>query len=356
LHSFLLNMDIDKQSVLPCYFFYGEEIFLAQQFLEELKDLLISGDHQDFAVERFGLDQQSWMDVFDTARTISFFPTARILVVDIPKRREKLNKTEEQILRSYFEDPTPQTVMVFIHPHKLPRQAAVIKMFSSLPASKVIELKPLRTPQISSWMDRRIGMSGKSASMEAKTRLIELAGSDLSMINNELNKIVTYIGDKTRIELDDVNQVSGWVKSFVEWEVTNNLEVRDFDQSLIVLDKLLNKEGAKPEYILGIMAKFFRELFLAKQWLRERSKDRRDIFKLLRPHIQEKFGSFYRTKFSEFFRLADGISLEEISHFVEELERIDLTLKTTDQSPQILFEGFLFKFCRKKGSGATSKG
>ena len=368
MHSFLLNKDIDKKSVLPCYFFYGEEVFLAQQFLEELKDLLISEDQQDFGIERFDLDQQSWVDIFDSARTISFFPTARIFVVNMAKRREKLNKaamakrreklnlTDEKIIRSYFEDPTPQTVMVFIHPNKLPKSAAAVKLFSSLPASEVIELKPLRPLQISSWMDRRIGLSGKSVSMEAKTRLIELAGSDLSLINNEMNKIVTYIGDKTRIELDDVNQVSGWVKSFVEWEVTNNLEIRDYDQSLIVLDKLLNKEGAKPEFILGIIAKFFRELFLAKQWLRERSKDRREIFKLLRPQIQEKFGSFYRTKFSEFFKVADNISIEEISRFLEELERIDLTLKTTDLSPLVLFEGLLFQFCREKGSGSTSKG
>jgi DNA polymerase III delta subunit len=356
LYSFLLNKDIGKESLLPCYFFYGEEVFLARQFLDELKDLLLKEDQRDFAIQRFSLLRETWMDVFDSARTISFFPTMRIFEVEIPLRREKLNKTEGQILKSYFEDPTPQTVMVFIHPHKLPRNAALIKLFSSLPAAEVKELKPLRAPQISSWVDRRIGLSGKSASQEAKDRLIELAGSDLTLINNELNKLVTYIGDKTRIELDDVNQVSGWVKSFVEWEVTNNLEVKDYDQSLLVLDKLINKEGVKPEYILGIMAKFFRELFLAKQWLRERSKDRKAIFKLLRPHIQEKFGGFYRAKYSEFFRLADGFSMEEISLFVEELERIDLKLKTTDLSPLILFEGFLFRFCREGEAGTISKG
>ena len=205
MHSFLLNKAIDQKSVLPCYFFYGEEVFLAQQFLEELKDLLISGDQQNFAVERFDLDQQSWMDIFDTARSISFFPTARIFVVnmvkpqeklskpDMTERREKLNKTDEKIIRSYFEDPTPQTVMIFIHPKKLRSSAAIVKLFSSLPASEVIELKPLRAPQISSWMDRRIGLSGKSVSMEAKTRLIELAGSNLSLINNELNLSLIHI-------------------------------------------------------------------------------------------------------------------------------------------------------------------
>jgi DNA polymerase III delta subunit len=348
LHSFLLGKDIDKTSVLPCYFFYGEEPFLAQQFLEELKDLLIFSDQQDFAIERFDLDQHSWVDVFDTARTISFFPTERIFVVTIPKRRGKLNNTEAEIVKAYFEDPTPQTVMVFLHPFKLLRKTSVVKLFSSLPASEVIELKPLRIPQVLTWMDRRISLSGKSASREAKSRLIELAGSDLGMIDSELNKLVTYVGDKTRIELDDVNQVCGWVKSFVEWEVTNNLEVRDYDKSLIALDKLLNKEGIKPEYILGIMAKFFRQLFLTKQWLREHSKDRRAIFKILKPQIQEKFGSFYTTKFAEFYRLVDRVSMEEISRYVEDLGRIDMALKTTDQSPMVLFEGFLFQFCRKK--------
>lgn len=355
MYSFLLNKDIDKASLLPCYFLYGEEVFLAHQFLEELKEFLISPDQQDFAIERFDLDQHSWVDIFDSARTISFFPVERIFVVTVPKRRVKLTKTEIEVVKSYFENPTPQTVMVFTHPHKLLRNSAVVKLFSALPASEVIELKPLRAPQLSKWMDRRIGMSGKSASRDAISRLIELAGSDLSMLDSELNKLVTYVGDKTRIELDDVNQVSGWVKSFMEWEVTNNLEVRDYEKSLFALDKLLNKEGLKPEYILGIIASFFRQLFLAKQWLRERSKDRKTIFKLLKPQIQEKFGTFYTTKFGEFFRLVDGISMEDAGRYLDDLGRIDLALKTTDQSPLVLFEVFLFQFCRDKEQGAISK-
>lgn len=352
MYSFLLKKDIDKSSVKPCYFFYGEENFLARQFLDELKAVLVSGDDEDFHIERYGLDQHSWMDVFDLARTISFFPVERLIVVEIPKKREKLNKNETGIVKSYFEDPTPQTVMVFIHPFKLPGNAQAVKLFSSLPSSEVREMKPLNQSQVMGWMDRRLGLSGKSASRDAKIRLMELAGTDLGLIDNELNKLVAFAAEKSVIDLDDVNQISGWVKSFVEWEITNSLESRDYDKGLIVLDKLLNTEGVKPEYLLGIVGKFLREIFLAKIWLKERTKDKRAVFKALKPRIQEKYGNFYATKFREFFSVVDGISLEDITRHLEHLGRIDMAIKTSDQSALVLFEEFLFEFCRRRRSRA----
>jgi DNA polymerase III delta subunit len=356
VYSFLLKKDIDKNSIKPCYFLYGEEIFLGRQFLDELKAVLVSGVDQDFHIERCGLDQYSWMDVFDLARTVSFFPVERLIVVEIPKKMEKLNKNETGIVKSYFEDPTPQTVMVFIHPFKLSGSAQAVKLFSSLPSSEVREMKPLKPHQITGWMDRRLGLSGKTASRDAKMRLMELAGNDLSLIDNELNKLVTFAAEKSVIDLDDVNQISGWVKSFVEWEITNSLEAREYDQSLIVLDKLLNTEGVKPELLLGIIGKFLREIFLAKIWLKERTKDKKAVFQALKPRIQEKFGSFYATKFKEFFRVVDGISMEDLNRHLEHLGRIDMAIKTSDQSPLVLFEGFLFEFCGSRKVRATSKG
>ena len=66
----------------------------------------------------------------------------------------------------------------------------------------------------------------------------------------------------------------------------------------------------------------------------------------LKPQIQEKFGSFYTNKFRQFFSLVDALSRQEITHLLQELEKIDLKFKTSDLSLQILLEGFLFKYTR----------
>ena len=150
--------------------------------------------------------------------------------------------------------------------------------------------------------------------------------------------------------MDDVNQVSGWVKAFFDWEIADSLGKADFERSLVVLNNLF-KEGVKPEYILGSIARFFRDIFLAKLSLKEKSMDKKAIFKELKPHIREKFGSFYTDKLNEFFSLVEKFSMGDLNQALAELEEIDLKMKTTSLTPQTLLESFLYDYCspRKKG-------
>lgn len=351
MDSYLLKKEIDENNLLPCYFFYGIESFLAEEFVGDLRQTLFSYDDQEHNVEKFDLSEQAWMEVLDLARTIPFlFSSRRIIVVDIPVGKgERLSSLEQRIIKDYFSSPSSHTVLVVIYPGKLNRGTPLFRLFSSLPSTLVWmkELKVLKDRNLFEWMERKLSSLEKTANKDALARLAELTGNNLARINKEFEKVAAYVGEKKVIELDDVNSVSGWVKSFYEWEIVDNLEKAEFEKGLLVLDNLF-KEGVRPEYVLGITAKFFRDIFLAKLWLKEKGKDKKDIFKELRPQIQERFGNFYSTKFREFFALVDRISMKTLNIYLAKLEEIDLKIKTTDLSAQTLLEGFLFSYCQMR--------
>lgn len=343
--------EIKEGTLLPCYFFYGEETFLAWEFVNELKESLISPEIQDYSVERFNLEDNSWAEVIDSARALPIFISPwRIIVVEVPKgKKESLSSTEESILKGYFSSPSSKTVIVTVFSGKIKKNTSLFRFFSSLSPAVVSlkELRFLKEKALFAWMDKKFLSQGKTAAYEAKIKLQELAGNDLRKVSNEIEKLITFVGDKNEIELDDVNQVSGWVKSFFEWEIADSLGKADFERSLMVMNNLF-KEGVKPEYILGSMAKFFRDIFLAKLLLKEKSMDRKAIFKELRPHIHEKFGNFYTTKFREFFSLVEKFSVRDLNRVLAELEDVDLKMKTTSLTPQTLLESFLFDYCRPR--------
>jgi DNA polymerase III delta subunit len=359
VYTFFLGKEINEKALHPCYFFYGEEPFLAEEFIDALKRVLVSPEDQDYNIEKCNLEDHSWMEIMDLARTTPFFfSSLRVIAVNLPVGKgERLTSAEEKIIKDYFSSPSDQTVLVVIYPGKLRRSAPIFRLFSSLPSSLVYvkELKPLKDRALFTWMDRKLTELGIRATRDAMARLAELAGNNLGRMSNEIEKISTFIGDKKIVELDDVNAVSGWIKSFYEWEIVDNLEKADYEKGLIVLDNLF-KESMRPEYILGLVAKFFRDIFLAKLWLREKEKDKKAIFKELKPQIQERFGAFYTNKFRDFFSLVDRIPVSDLNFILSELEEIDLKIKTTDLNAQTLLEGFLFNFCQmRKGGSAISK-
>jgi DNA polymerase III delta subunit len=336
------------ENLKPCYFFFGEETFLAQQFLQKLIDILFHESEEDRHIERCRTDEKSWGEIIDIAREIPFFSSRRLIVAEVTNSKAKLSSIEEKILTGYFETCSSQTVLVIVYAGRVKRSAPLVKFFSSLPRSAVVieEMKPLRDRALLAWADDKFRALHKIPTPEALHRLVEVTGSDLTQIDSEIEKISLFTGERERVNLDDVNLTSGWVKSFFEWEMGDSLEKGDYQQSLIVLDKLLNKEGIKPEFVMGSFSWFFAKILLAKLSLEEKTKDKKSIFKEFKPQIQEKFGSFYTRKFNEFFALMARFTVADLSRFLGLLEEIDLKIKTSDVPLQVQLEGFLFEYCR----------
>ena len=51
-----------------------------------------------------------------------------------------------------------------------------------------------------------------------KNTLIELAGDSLAHLDNEIEKICLIIGNRSAIEIKDVERFSGWERDRQRWE------------------------------------------------------------------------------------------------------------------------------------------
>jgi DNA polymerase-3 subunit delta len=356
--GFLFDEDIREDRLSASYVFYGEETYLSDQFILQLRSALVPPDAPGFNIERFDLEESGWSDVIDAARTAPFFFSPwRIVVAEVGgESKRKISSLEEKIIKDYCLSPSSKTVLVVVVAGKVKKSHPAVKTFASLPSSAVMlrELKPLRDNDLVPWMDRRFQAFGKAVTPEAKRRLAEIIGNDLRRIDAEIQKIASFAGDRRVVDIEDVHQVCDWTKSFAQWELTDSLEKGDFEHTLIVLNQFFN-EGLKAEYILGIMANFFRDILLAKLWLKE-NRDRKEIFAQVKPYIQEKFRTLYPSKFREFFALVEELSERELNSIIAELEQIDLAIKTTDTSPQALIERFVFEYLRGRSRQGMKPG
>lgn len=358
---FLGEKRITPENIASGYIFYGEETFPASSFIDNLVADFGFSEEGALHFEKFDLKTHPWKDIIDAARTMSLFSDGfRIIVVESPLRKktnqpssyEDLSSQDEELLKDYFSAPSPTTVIVIIFQGKINKYSPLVKFLSSLPASSVVlkEMKPIKGYKLSEWIISRFKREAKTIAEDAVRRLMEMAGNDLRRLDNEITKVITFIDIKKHVELDDVDQVTGWVKSFVEWELTNKLEKGDYRECLIVVEKLLEKEGVHPIRIVDLLARFFRDILLVKLRLKEGKKSKKDIFKEIKPQIKENYGRLYDSQFKQLFFIAGTISDENLENILMKIKDIDLKLKSTSLPFKAMIEGFLFQYClmRKK--------
>lgn len=380
MFSPLLGADLREDGLAACYFFYGAEIYLAEQFVDQMKDMLAASSGEDFRIERFYLDESRWMDIIDTARTAPFlFQSWRVLAVTMPERRSGsdksggrgaaaedgegksirfLSETDQKIIRAYFADPPGRTVLIVVLPGSAKKNDSVVRFFSSLPKTAVTvkEIRPLYPKDLIAWADRKAQGLGKSLTSEAKARLVEIVGSDLRLLSNEIEKLAVFVGDKRVIGDDDVNQAVAWLRSYEIYALDDALTAADFERGVTVLGSLFS-EGAKPEMLISRLAAFFRNVLAAQTWLREKSRTREEIFQEFFPYIQKAHFSLYEPKFRGFFSVVDGLSRADLASLLRKLQQADLKLKTTDADARTVLEVFLKEYCLLRGKGkATSRG
>jgi DNA polymerase-3 subunit delta len=356
----LLNREVNEETLSAAYFFYGEETYLAEQFTRQLKVSLVPPEGEHFNYERFILGDSSWMDIVDLARTIPFFFSPwRVIRVEVGDgEKGGLSAIESKLLKDYFSSPSPRTVIIIVLPEKTKKSHSLVRFFSSFPESIVTvrEIKLLRGNNLSAWIDARLYSSGKRISQEGRDELVNLVGNDLQRLDNELEKLTLYVGEKKLIEVDDVSQVSAWDKSYLDWELTDNLERGDPAGALRVLNNLF-EEGTKPENILGNVFRMFRDIYIAKLSLKEKVKDKKQIFRELKPQISENYADLYSRKFNDFFSLIERTSGEDLKWAFQALQTIDLSMKTSDVSVKTLLEEFVLEYCRRrKAKGPILKG
>jgi DNA polymerase-3 subunit delta len=350
VRSAVMGKEISEENLAPGYFFYGEEPYLAELFIRDVRDTLIPRESGEFNFERLSLDESKWVDIIDLARTIPiFFSPFRIIRVDIPDEEADFSAAETKLIKDYFSSPSARTVLVIICAEKLKKNHRLVKFFSSLGEGVigVREIRPLKDKPLSEWIESRLQSSGKKMPEDAKSGLVELIGNDLRRLDNELEKLVLFVGERKTVEADDVNQVSAWIKAYPDWELADSLERGDIAGCLKVLDYLLD-ESTKPESILETMVRFFKTMYQAKLWLKDKTMDKKEIFRTLKPFISENYRDLYNRKFREFFFLVDGTSEEDMGRIFRELQGIDLGIKTTDTFERVLFERFVVNYCRER--------
>ena len=298
-----------KSKIEPAYLIMGVDEFL----LSSAYNLLVkySGmQMEDLNLIKFGEGIIDMKDVVRALNTLPVFCDKKIVYLDI--RMSKLNELKNiKDLQEYLECPNMSSVLIVnLGSNDI---KFIDKNIESIDCNRLgINIVSLKIKQIAN-------MSNKNISEETIKLLYDYTLGDLAKITVELNKLISYVGDKDSIEISDIKELVTPSLEYQVFELTDALAKKN---SIRVYQIISDMKAKKDEFrtLPAIIFSHFRRLFMVAL---NQDKNRMELSKLL--GVKE-----YAVKMS--MQQAGLFSKSQLKKINELLSQVDFELKQSNMS------------------------
>ena len=233
--------DINNGNIKPIYFLMGEEPYYIDKLSDYIEQNVLAEEEKGFnQTVLYGRD----VTIEDIVATAKRYPMMAERQVVIVKEAQDLTRTIDK-LESYVENPMLSTVLVFCYKYKtLDKRKKMTKLIDKV--GVVYESKKLYDNQVGDWIKKVL--SGKNYSIEPKANamLVEFLGTDLSKINNELEKLQIILPKGSTITPKHIEENIGFSKDFNNFELLNALGSRNQLKAFQIVQYFSDNQKANP--------------------------------------------------------------------------------------------------------------
>ena len=244
------------------YVFTGEERYLLEHCLKELRRLLVAEGFEEFNHRRLegkNLDIGVLLEAIDALPVFSEHTMVEVWDFEFGK----LSETEREEMLNILSDIPEYVCIVFVYDiveFKLDARVKInAKMKKLLP---VVEFKIQDKADLVNWIGRRFKALGKKMSRETAEYLAFSAGGLMTTLVTEIEKAAAYCkGDTVRTE--DIDAVVTPVLDAAVYKMTDALVSHRYNDAAAMLSDLIGM-NEPPHKILYSVSMKLRQLFAAR--------------------------------------------------------------------------------------------
>lgn len=264
-HSALqvLKLAIRQRQPARLYFFHGEETFLLNYYLQQLKKILIDDVTESFNFHRLTVENFDLATLADAVESLPMMAEHTMIWVD-EIDIYKLNEDDRNKLTAIFSDIPDYCTLVFTY-ETTPWKPD--KRFKKLHDAVVtygneVEFAKQSQRELVNWITRHFAAEGKSIEPQLCVYLIELTGGTMTALAGEISKICAY-SDADRVVREDIDAVVEPVLDAIAFQMTNLMAEGAYGKAIQKLQQLLQMQE-KPLSVLGAIGWQFRRLSAAR--------------------------------------------------------------------------------------------
>lgn len=258
---------IKEGRVDPLYLFLGEESYLQERALLSIFETIDEAARM-FNVGVFAIGSDSGLGsritasmAIDAANQLPMMSMRRIVVV---REFDKIKEDELELVLGYLKRPSPTTTVVFQSVSADKRRKLTTALLKSC---TVVELDPLKDEDARRWTEGYVKLHKYSIEPRALDMLIRLAGTGLSRLVNEVEKLAAHAGGEVITEASVLELVPR-SREHTSWELWDAIIRRDNKRAMRLIERLLDDgDSGAPVMIVGSLASLFRRMLAGKELL-----------------------------------------------------------------------------------------
>jgi len=251
-----LVTDIKKGNIKPIYFLMGEEAYYIDRVSDFIEEHVLAEEEKGFnQMVLYGRDV-TIEDIIANAKRYPMMAERQVIIV---KEAQDLSKSIDK-LADYVINLQPTTVLVINYKYKkLDKRKALFKAINKV--GVVYESKKLYENQVADWIRRVLSGQNYTISPKAAQMLVEFLGTDLSKINNELNKLKIILPKDTQISPENIEENIGISKDYNNFELRKAVGDRNVFKAHKIINYFADNPKANPMIVtVSMLFHFFSQL------------------------------------------------------------------------------------------------
>jgi DNA polymerase-3 subunit delta len=236
-----LRRDSKAGNWQPLYYVSGSESLLADEAVSIVVAAAIPADMHDFNLNLYSGDDEAARAFLGQAQSFPFMAARRVVVV---RRIEKMNfdARSETAFLEYLANPAPSTILVLVG--KLDRRKKLAQVIEK--HACVVSADELPDRALPGWVRSRFRERGLEASDAVCAQLVQLVGSGLLDLRNEVDKVAARFGDQNSIGAAEIVDTVGSYRQEEIWAISRAFRQDNMAGFLAALSRILDVKEPIP--------------------------------------------------------------------------------------------------------------
>jgi DNA polymerase-3 subunit delta len=334
LNESLLKEQIKNQNYSNAYLFYGEESYLKEFYIKQLKNKIVDPTFESFNFHKFDGKDTDLDDIIKDAQMLPMMSEYNfVLVRDYPIDK---SKSDLKLIKEFLEDVPESTIFIFYYDSIEPDVKAsafknLISYFDN--AGCVVNMEKRSESDVAKLLVSGAKKRGSMLDINNAKYLISISGNDMKNLLNELDKL-SYFAKGQEITKEIIDNMATKCLQARVYDLSKAVVSCNSDAAYGVLDTLFSMKE-DPILITSVVSGVYVDMYRVKC-----AKSSGNSYDDVAKHFNYRGREFALRNAS---RDCASLSEKQLRNSLDVIMDTDLKLKSTATDKKLLIEEMIVK-------------